>query len=111
MVKLILTIALLPPPLPPGPLLQGELQVPPSPCPSKDPAGDQWQEQPHPAEEHGHAGAADAAGQCHDARHTATTYGERTHTYEHTTATAHGEVAYTFKAHTLTAPSVSAWLF
>ncbi len=80
---------------PSGPLFQGELQVPAPSSPPKDPAWDQWQEQPDPAEEHGHAGPADAACQCHDAWHAATTYGEGTHTYEHTTATAHGETTYT----------------
>lgn len=79
---------------PSGPLFQGELQVSAPSTPPKDPAGDQWQEQPDPAEEHGHAGPTDAARQRHDARHAATTYGERTHTYEHTTATAHGETKY-----------------
>lgn len=74
-----------------GPLLQGELQVPAPPSPSKNPARDQWQEQSDPAEEYGHAGPADAARQCNDARHTATPYGERTHTYEHTRAAVHGE--------------------
>lgn len=73
------------PPL--GPLLQGELQVPAPSSPPKDPAGDQRQEQPDPAEEHGHAGPADAARQCHDSWHAATANGERTHMYEHTTAT------------------------
>ena len=80
------------PPL--GPLFQGELQVPAPSCPPKDPAGDQWQEQLDPAEEHGHARPTDAARQRHDACHAATTYGERTHTYEHTTAAAHGETTY-----------------
>ena len=80
--------------LPSGSLFQGELQVSAPSSPPKDPAWDQWQEQPDPAEEHGHAGPADAARQCHDSWHAATTYGERTHTYEHTTADAHGESAY-----------------
>lgn len=81
-------------PLLSGPLFQGELQVPAPSSPSKDPTGDQWQEQSDPAEEYGHARPTDAARQCHDAWHAATTYGERTHTYEHTTATAHGEITY-----------------
>lgn len=92
---------------PPGPLFQGELQVSTPSSPPKDPAGDQWQEQPDPAEEHGHAGPADAARERHDAWHAATTYGERTHTYEHTTATAHGEIIH---AHTYAVLSLSAWL-
>lgn len=77
-----------------GTLLQRELQVSAPSSPPKDSAGDQWQEQLDPAEKYGYAGPADAACQRHDARHTATTYGERTYTYEHTTATAHGETTY-----------------
>ena len=75
-------------------MFQRELQVPAPSPPSKDTAGDQWQKQPDPAEEYGHAGPADATCQCHDAWHTATTYGEGTHTYEYTTATVHGEATY-----------------
>lgn len=50
-----------------GPLHAGELQVPPPTGPPQDPAGDQWAEQPDPAEDgRCHAGAADAV---HDPRH------------------------------------------
>lgn len=62
--------------LPSGPLLQGELQVPAPSSPPKDPAGDQWQEQPNSAEKHGHAGPADAARQRHDTWHAAAAGGE-----------------------------------
>lgn len=62
--------------LPSGPLLQGKLQVPAPSSPPKDPAGDQWQEQPNSAEKHGHAGPADAARQRHDTWHAAAAGGE-----------------------------------
>lgn len=62
--------------VPSGSLFQGELQVPAPSSTPKDPAWDQWQEQPDPAEEYGHAGPADAACQCYDSWGTATTYGK-----------------------------------
>lgn len=62
-----------------GPLFQRELQVPAPSSSPKDPARNQWQEQPDPAEEHGHAGPADAACQRHDSGDAATTHGERRH--------------------------------
>lgn len=62
-----------------GPLLQRELQVPAPSSSPKDSAGDQWQEQPDPTEEHGHAGPADAARQRHDPWHATPANGESAH--------------------------------
>lgn len=63
----------------PGPLFQRELQIPAPSSAPKEPAGNQRQKQPDPAEEHGHAGSTDAARQRHDACHAATAHGEKTH--------------------------------